>query len=316
MALPGVVEAGVTHSLPIQDDFHLGFRFQGRPPAPPGEDRSTIYYSVSPGYFKAMGIPLLRGRYFTEQDSDAHPVAIINEAMAKTYFPDEDPIGESILVTQGEDTYREIVGIVGDVKQYGLARPATWQTYEPFRRMPFPAATLVVRTQNNPMALSGAIRNEVLAIDREQPVSRIQTLDQVVSGSVQRDRFLMLLLGVFAAVALILAAVGLYGVMNYAVTQRTHEIGIRMALGASGGNVVKLIVGHGMMLTSIGVATGLAGAFAVTRVMATLLYEVSATDSLTFAGIAVLLSCVALVACLAPARRAIKVDPMQALRHE
>ena len=315
-ALPGVVEAGVTHSLPILDDYLLGFRFQGRPPAPPGEDRSTIYYAVSPGYFKAMGIPLLRGRYFTEQDSDAHPVAIINEAMAKTYFPDEDPIGQAILVTQGPDKYREIVGIVGDVKQYGLARPATWQTYEPFRQMPFSAVTLVVRTENNPMALSTAIRSEVLAIDREQPVSRIQTLDQVVSGSVQKDRFLMLLLGVFGAVALILAAVGLYGVMNYSVNQRTHEIGIRMALGASGGNVLKLIVGHGMMLTAIGVASGLAGAFAVTRVMATLLYEISATDPLTFAGIAVLLSFVALVACLAPARRAIKVDPMRALRHE
>ena len=316
-ALPGVIAVGGSQSLPIQDDFLVGFNIQGRPPVPPGEGKSTNYYAVTPDYFKAMGIPLLRGRLFTDRDNNKAPsVAIINETMVNQYFPDEDPIGKSIHVTQGPEKFREIVGIVGDVKQYGLARPSPLQTYEPYLQMPFSNMTLVVRTENSPESFSGAIRSEVLAIDKEQPISRIRTLDQIISGSVQQQRFLMLLLGVFAAVALILAAVGLYGVMNYAVTQRTHEIGIRMALGASGGNVLRLIVGHGMMLALIGVAIGLAGAFAVTRLMATLLFSISTTDPLTFAGISVLLTGVALVACLAPARRAIKVDPMLALRHE
>jgi len=316
-ALPGVVAAGATQSLPIQGDYLLGFNIQGRPPDPPGEDQSTNYYAVTPDYFKAMGIPLLRGRMFTEQDHKNAPrVALINETMAKTYFPDEDPIGRGINVTNGPERFREIVGIVGDVKQYGLAQPTTLQTYEPYLQTPFNGVTLIVRTEGNPAALSGAIRNEVLALDKEQPVSRIRTLDQVIAGSVEQQHFLMLLLGVFAAVALILAAVGLYGVMNYAVSQRRHEIGIRMALGANTGTVLRLIVGHGMMLALIGVAIGLTGAFAVTRVMTTLLFAVSTTDPLTFAGIPILLAGVALAACLAPARRATRVDPMVALRHE
>jgi putative ABC transport system permease protein len=182
--------------------------------------------------------------------------------------------------------------------------------------MPFSGLTLVVRTESHSAALSGPIRSLVLALDKEQPVSRIRTLDQIISGSVQQQRFTMLLLGVFAGVALILAAVGLYGVMSYAVTQRTHEIGIRMALGANAGNVLRLVVGHGMMLALIGVAIGLGGAFAFTQVMSKLLFAVSTTDPVTFASISVLLTGVALVACLVPARRATKVDPMVALRHE
>jgi putative ABC transport system permease protein len=316
-ALPGVIAVGASQSLPIQGDYLLGFNIQGRPPDPPGEDKSTNYYAVTPDYFKAMGIPLLGGRLFTEQDNkNAHRVAIINETMARTYFPDEDPIGKGINVTNGPERFREIVGIVGDVKQYGLAQPTTLQAYEPYLQNPFSGMTLVTRTEGNPAALSGAIRIQVLALDKEQPVSRIRTLDQIISGSVQQQRFTMLLLGVFAGVALILAAVGLYGVMSYAVTQRTHEIGIRMALGANAGNVLGLVVGHGMMLALIGVAIGLAGAFAVTRLMSKLLFAVSTTDPVTFAGISVLLTGVALGACLVPARRAIKVDPMTALRHE
>jgi len=236
--------------------------------------------------------------------------------MARTYFADEDPIGKSIFLSQGEDSFREIVGIVGDVKQYGLGQPSPLQTYEPYLQMPFSGMTVVVRTQGPPESLSDTVRREVLAIDKEQPVSRVRTLEQIISSSVQQQRFLMLLLGIFAGVAMILAAVGLYGVMSYAVTQRTHEIGIRMALGADNGNVLRLIVGHGMMLALIGIAIGLAGSFAVTRVMSTLLFGVSATDAITFGGISVLLAVVALVSCLAPAYRAIRVDPMVALRHE
>ncbi len=315
--LPGVVAVGATQVLPIQGDYLVGFKLQGRPPDPPGQDKSPNYYAVTPAYFKAMGIPLLRGRLFTEQDNrNAAPVAVINETMAKTYFPDEDPIGKGINLSQGPEKFREIIGIVGDVKQYGLSQPTTLQAYDPYLRMPFSGVTLVVRSEGNPAALSGPIRSEVLALDKEQPVSRIRTLDQIVSGSVQQQQFLMLLLGVFAAVALILAAVGLYGVMSYAVTQRTHEIGIRMALGANSGNVLRLVVGHGMTLALIGVAIGLAGAFGLTRLMSKLLFAVSTTDPITFAVISVLLTGVALGACLVPASRATKVDPMVALRHE
>ena len=307
-ALPGVVAVGATQSLPVQGDYLLGFNIQGRPPYAPGEDPSTNYYSVSPDYFKSMGIPLLRGRVFTEQDrTGATRVAIINEEMAKKYFPDEDPIGKRIHVTQGPETFREIVGIVGDVKQYGLARPTTLQTYEPSLQAPFSSMTLVVRADGNLVPLGGAIRSQVLAIDKEQPISRIRPLEQVVSESVAKQRFSMLLLGIFAAVALVLAAVGLYGVMSYSVTQRTHEIGIRTALGAKQTDVLKLVVGHGMMLALTGVGIGLAAAFALTRLMAVLLFGVSATDPLTFVAIPAVLVLVALAACFVPARRATKL---------
>jgi putative ABC transport system permease protein len=316
-ALPGVVAVGASQTLPIQGDYLLGFIIQGRPPYAPGEDPSTNYYSVTPDYFKSMGIPLLKGRVFTEQDrTGATRVAIINEEMAKRYFPDEDPIGKRIHVTQGPETFREIVGIVGDVKQYGLARPTTLQTYEPALQAPFSSMTLVVRANGNLVPLGGAIRSQVLAIDKEQPISRIRPLEQVVAESVSKQRFSMLLLGIFAGVALVLAAVGLYGVMSYSVTQRTHEIGIRTALGAKQTDVLKLVVGQGMMLALTGVGIGLLAAFALTRLMSVLLFGVSATDPLTFVAIPAVLTVVALAACFVPARRATKVDPMIALRYE
>jgi len=315
--LPGVTAAGASQSLPIQGDYLLGFNIQGRPPVPPGEDLSTNYYAVSPDYFNAMGIRLLRGRTFTEHDNkDAPGVAVINEEMARRSFPGEDPIGKGINVTNGPERFRQIIGIVADVKQYGLAQPSTMQTYEPSLQNPFSGMTLVVRTDGDLGTLSGAIRSEVLAIDREQPLSRIRPLEQIVSESMSKERFLMLLLGIFAAVALTLAAVGLYGVISYSVTQRTHEIGIRAALGAQRKDVLKLIVGQGMMLALIGVGIGLVVAFAATRLMATLLFGITATDAFTFVAIPAILTGVALVSCLVPARRATKVDPMIALRYE
>jgi putative ABC transport system permease protein len=315
--MPGVVSVGATQSLPIHDDYVLGFNIQGRPPDPPGEEPNTNYYAVSPGYFKAMGISLLRGRLFTEQDKkDAPRVAVINETMAKKFFPGEDPIGKGINVTNGPERFREIVGIVSDVKQYGLDQPTTAQTYEPFLQEPFSGMTLIVRTEGDPTALNSTIRSQVLSIDKDQPISRIRPLEQIVYESVAKQRFSMLLLGVFAVVALILAAVGLYGVMSYAVTQRTHEIGIRMALGAQQKDVIRLVVGQGMVLALIGVVIGLVASFALTRVMATLLFNVSATDPLTFLAIPALLTVVALAASFVPARRAMRVDPMIALRYE
>jgi putative ABC transport system permease protein len=315
--LPGVQAAGAACVLPLDDDFVLGFDIQGRPPYPAGDEPSTNYYSVTPDYFTAMGIPLLKGRLFNEHDTkDALRVAIISEAMAKKFFPDEDPIGKRIHVTNGPVLYREIVGIVGDVKQYGLDQETPVETYEPFAQQPFGSMSLVVRTTGDPTNLSGAIRSEVLSLDKEQPVSSIKPLAQLVSASIAQQRFAMLLLGVFAAVAMVLASVGIYGVMSYSVTQRTHEIGIRMALGAGQRDVLKLVVGHGMLLTLIGVAMGLGIAFLLTHVMAALLFGVSATDLTTYAVFSVALTAVALVACLVPARRALKVDPMVALRYE
>ncbi|HKP88121.1 MAG TPA: ABC transporter permease [Blastocatellia bacterium] len=316
-ALPGAQAVGASHVLPFSDDYVLGFLIEGRPPYPDGEDPSTNYYAVSADYFRAMGIPLIRGRLFTEHDNKKSPrVAIINETMAKKFFPDEDPIGKRIHVTNGPVVYREIVGIVGDVKHYDLETEAPPQTYEPYLQQPFSFMTLVVRTAGDSRNLSAAIRSEVLNIDKEQPVSSIKALDQLVSDSISEQRFAMLLLGVFAAVAMLLAAVGIYGVMSYAVTQRTHEIGIRMALGAGQRDVLKLIVGHGMLLTLIGVALGLFVSFLGTRVMTAMLFGVSATDLTTFAVFAVSLTAVALLACAVPARRALKVDPMVALRYE
>ena len=315
--LPGVQAAGVTQSLPLAGDYILGFYIQGRPPYKPGEGPSTNYYAVSPDYFKAMGIPLLRGRIFNDRDVEGAPrVAIINETMAKRFFADEDPIGKRIHVTNGPETFREIVGIVGDVRQYGLDRTPPLQTYEPHMQAAFSGMSLVVRTAGDPTNLSAGVRGQVKTIDKDQPVSNIRTMEQIVSSSVADRRFSMLLLGVFAAVALILAAVGIYGVMAYSVSQRTHEIGIRLALGATARDVLRLVVGQGMLLAIVGVIIGLAASFGVTRWISTMLFGVSTTDVAIFSAIPLLLAAVALVACLVPARRATKVDPIVALRCE
>ena len=319
-ALPGVQAAGAGHVIPLSDnDFVLAFEIDGRPPLPPGASQSTNYYSVSAGYFKAMGIPLRRGRLFTERDTKDSPrVALINETMATKMFPYEDPIGKRITFDNRDKNpgWFEIVGIVGDVKQYGLDEATTMQTYEPYTQQTFSYMTLVVRTTGDPANLSTAIRSEILKLDKDQPAGNVKTLSEFFSTSIAQQRFSMVLLGVFAAVALVLAAVGIYGVLSYAVTQRTHEIGIRMALGAGRRDVLRLVVGQGMLLTMIGVAGGVIAALALTRLMASLLFGVTATDAVTFASVASVLVAVALLACYVPARRATKVDPLVALRYE
>jgi putative ABC transport system permease protein len=316
--LPGVQAVGAANVTPLSDnDFVLGFMIEGRPPYPAGSEPSTNYYSVTPGYFKAMGIPLLRGRLFTERDTkEAQRVVVINETMAKRFFPNEDPVGKRVHVTMGQTLYREIVGVVGDVKHYSLDQETTAQTYEPYAQQPFSGMTLITRTAGDPTGLSAAIRGEVLKIDKEQPVSNVRTLKHYLATSIAQQRFSVLLLGIFAAVAMTLACVGIYGVLSYSVTQRRREIGVRMALGAARRDVLRLVVGHAMLLTLTGVAIGLGAAFALTRAMSTLLFGVSATDPTTFALIALLLVAVALLAALVPARRATKVDPMVALRVE
>jgi putative ABC transport system permease protein len=315
--LPGVQAAGASNVVPLGGDYVLGFVIEGRPPLPPGAGQSTNYYAVSADYFKAMGIPLLRGRVFTEQDTrNSTRVAVISESMAKRVFTNEDPIGKRIHVTNGPTVFREIVGIVGDVKHYGLDQDTTLQTYEPYTQQPFSFMTLVVRAAGDPTNLTSAIRNQVLSIDKEQPVSGVRTLEQRVSTSIAQQRFSMLLLGVFAAVAMVLAAVGIYGVLSYAAAQRTHEIGIRMALGARAGNVLKMVIGQGMKLALAGVALGSGAALALTQLMKRLLFGVTAADPMTYVVIALSLTLVALFACWIPARRAAKVDPMVALRVE
>jgi len=281
-----------------------------------GNNPDADYRVISSDYFRAMGIPLRKGRAFTEDDTaEAPPVGIINESMAHRYWPDEDPIGKRLKI-DSEDPWMEIVGVVGDVKHLGLDSKSRSELYVPYFRDPWPFMTIVVRSGPGSAGLAAAMRNEVWAVDKDLPVPDIRPMEQLLAASVARRRFNMLLLGIFGAIALVLAAVGIYGVMSYSVTQRTREIGIRMALGATRYDVLKLVVGQGMTLALIGVSLGLAAAFALTRVLSSLLFAVGTTDPTTFVVISALLSVVALAACLLPARRAMTIDPMAALRYE
>jgi putative ABC transport system permease protein len=322
-ALPGVKATSVASNVPFSNyhwgNWDRGFRIEGRTSNSSGNDGGGAYYSVSPNYFKAMGIPLLRGRLFTEFDTESAPrVAIINSTMATRFFPGEDPIGKRIQLTDrvrnGSQVYREIIGIVADVKSDALDQQAHPQIYEAYTQEPFPSMTLVVRVAGDPIGLGESIRREVFQLDKEQPVFGIQTLERLISTSTSQQRFSMMLLGVFAAAAIALASIGLYGVMSYAVAQRKHEVGIRMALGAQPRDVLGLILFQGLRLTLGGIAIGLIAAWAATRLLINLLYGVSATDPLTFIGVSLLLIGVSLLACYLPARRATKVDPLVALR--
>ncbi|HVG21090.1 MAG TPA: ABC transporter permease [Blastocatellia bacterium] len=320
-ALPGVGAASAISNLPLSGSVSSGsFQIEGRPPLAPGEasphsDRRII----TEDYFQTMGVPLMRGRYFTDQDSaDSKPVAIIDETMARLYWPDEDPIGKRLSWSSnnGNPVWAEIVGLVGAVRHIGLDAVVRGQLYIPHNQRPASAMYLVIRTSANPTGMVGAAKSAIQIVDKDQPVYNVKTMEEYLSGSVAKSRFTMLLFGVFGGVALVLAAVGLYGVMSYSVTQRTHEIGIRMALGAKQTDVVRLVVGQGMLLAVAGVGIGLGAAFALTRLMSSLLFGVSATDSTTFIAISLILTGVALAASFVPARRASKVDPMVALRYE
>jgi putative ABC transport system permease protein len=315
--LPGVQAAGITHSMPLVGDYVLGFNIEGRPAIDPADLPNTNYYAVTPGYFRAMGIRLIRGRIFTPQDDAKAPhVAIINETMARQFFPNEDPIGKRINITNGPDYWREIVGIVGDIKQYGVDKATSAQSYEPFAQVPFTSLNVVIRTKGSPAALLGALRPAVYAVDKDQPVGVIRPLEEIMAESIARQRFAMLLLTVFSVVALVIAAVGIYGVMAYNVVQRTGEFGIRMALGAQQRDVLRLVLTQGGKLIGIGLAVGLLATLAASYAMRSILFNTSAYDPLTLASITVLLAAVALVACFFPANRATKVNPIDALRTE
>jgi putative ABC transport system permease protein len=316
-SLPGVESVATTWMLPLSgQDAGRGFDLEGYTPAP-NERTNASFSAVSPRYFHTMEIPVTAGREFTEQDNATGAGAIIiNETFARRYFPNGDAVGKRMKLRGDDNPWLTIVGVVRDVKHSELTAQPRMEMYLSALQSPFNFMNIVVRTSTDPASLTTAVRKEVWAVDKDQPVSDVQTMLQLVSNSVAPARFNTLLLGIFASVALMLAAIGLYGVMSYSVTQRTHEIGVRMALGAQRRDVLRLVVGQGMILALIGVALGLAAAYAVSRVMSSLLFGVSATDPLTFIGLAVLLAAIALLACLIPARRATRVDPMIALRYE
>jgi putative ABC transport system permease protein len=324
-ALPGVEATGVVTSLPLsgwRNDWSISLEgIRGMEGLPTDTLPQANYFAVNSDYFRAMGIPLLGGRTFSDEDNDGPPVVVINQTLARRFWPNENPIGKR-LKTGGQQSpypWRTIVGVVGDVRQTGLetdVMPEIFVPYRDVRKALMNAMFLVVRAGARPTSLVAAVRAAVAELDPDQAVSSIRTLEERVALSVAERRFNMLLLGVFAALALVLAGVGIYSVMAYSVTERTHEIGVRMALGAQASDVLKLVVRQGMVLALIGVTIGLGAALALTRLMSSLLFEVSATDPATFVLMALLLAVVALLACWVPARRATRVDPMVALRYE
>ena len=296
--------------------MNFAFDIEGRP-FPEGKSPGADCRFITPDYLKALGIPLVKGRSFSESDGPQSPhVLLINETMARRYFPNEDPIGKRL--TLGINNFSgQIVGVVGDVKHVSLDAETNEEVYAAYSQAPYwTDMTLVMRTSGDPMSLAGAVRNEVASADKQVPIARVRTMETIASESLGQPRFRTLLMGLFGITALLLASVGIYGVMSYAVTQRTHEIGIRMALGAQVRDVRRLVIRNGMTLALAGVAIGLLGAFALTRLMTSLLFGVAATDAVTFGMVSGGLVLVALLACYIPARRATKVDPLVALRYE
>ena len=322
-ALPGVESASIAQSAPLSFFYSPALAaptiVEGHEP-PAGQNPPIIgNNTIGPNYFQTVGIPILRGRDFTEEVKQGAPkVVIINETMAHRFFANEEPLGRRLRVRPrgGQPVSYEIIGVVRDSKYLSLGEDPAPFLFFPYLQNPFPVMTLLVRANGNPKNLTGAVRHEVQALDANLPPFNVVTLTENIDISLFPARFGALLLGGFGLLALVLATVGIYGVMSYSVGQRTHEIGIRMALGAQVNSVLKLVVGQGMLLAVIGVAVGLAAAFVLSRVVKSLLYGVSATDLVTFAGIALLLIVVALLACYIPARRAAKIDPMVALRYE
>ncbi len=324
--LPGVESAAFSNGIPLGQTADTSFAIVGRPKPEPGKQPQTMLYIPSPDYLQAMGIRLIKGRFFTMQDTQHSPrVAVIDETFARQQFPNEEPIGHYLAGDGKDNPDAEIVGVVAHVKHFGLDADERVQPqlYLPFNQAPddllpilSPRMTLVIRTKTDPLSLIAAVRHQVQTLDPNQPVFNVSTMEQTLDQSLGTQRLSMSLLMVLASLALILAAVGIYGVMSYTVTQRTHEIGIRMAIGAQRRDVFRMVIGRGMVLVLFGVALGLIGAFSLTRLMRTMLFGVAPTDPVTFVTIAILLTGVALVACYVPGRRATKVDPLVALRYE
>ncbi len=311
--LPGVEAVGFVSELPLSGQLNdMPYTVEGRPPVSIDQAFDSDFRRVNTNYFKALRIPFLRGRNFTEQEvRQGAQVVIISELLARQVFPNEEPLGKRLIMAFGS-TF-EIIGIVGDIRDRALESNPAAAMYMPV----YPSSTnVIIRSKGDPASLAAAVRKEVWQIDPNQPVANVRTMEQWLERAVAGPRYRTTLLGLFALVALALASTGIYGVMSYSVSQRTHEIGVRMALGARRLDVLRLVVRQGMTLVIVGVALGLAGAFALTRLMATLLFGVTAKDPCTFVAVAALLTLVAFVACYLPARRATKVDPLVALRYE
>jgi putative ABC transport system permease protein len=313
--LPGVTSAAMVQSMPMRGDYLLSFEIQGRPPSKPGESPSANHRSISPDYFRTLGVPLIRGRTFTDRDAEKAPmVAIVDDAFVRRYFPDEDPIGRGLDIGNGTDGYYQIVGVVGDVHYDSLDSKATPTMYVPFRQDVFSSMWVIARTGGDPAQLSSAVRQTVREIDRGLPVFSMTPLGDVVTSSLAQQRFSMLLLALFAGIAVFLAAVGLYGVVAYTVNLRTQEIGVRVAMGARSGQVLALIVGGGMKLAVVGVVIGLAGALTVAKIAKIALFGLTSLDPISYLITSTVLLAVAALACYIPARRATRVDPIVALR--
>jgi len=319
-ALPGVEAAAATSNLPLTGGrWGRSLTVEGYPILSVGQAPMIQHTVVMPGYFTTLGIPLLSGRDFSETDGPNTPkVTIIDERLAREYWPNASPLGKRIRFGPPEDNepWHTVVGVAGAVRHARLDVDTDKIVYLPHLQIPVNGLALVVRATANPESLAGAVRSKVREMDADLPVTKVMTMEDVVAQSIWQPRLYSILFGVFAIVALLLATVGIYGVMSYTVSTRTREFGLRMALGAQSGDLIRLILGQGMRLAFLGVAAGLVGAFALTRLLKNLLFEVTATDPLTFALITALLTLVALAACWLPARRATKVDPLVALRYE
>jgi putative ABC transport system permease protein len=325
-ALPGVREAALTSVLPLEGwSYGMPFQIAGQPLVDVSHRPACFFKIVSSEYFSTLGIKLRRGRALNERDrKSAATVTVVNETFAKKYFKQQDPIGQRILIQEivpgktklGPEIPWQVVGVIADEKIGGLNDNDSAGVYVSNEQSPLYGMTLIVRTAMDPLLLDRALRETVHGIDKDQPLTDVRTLEQVKTESVASDRLQTRLLAIFAGAAMLLAAIGIYGVISYAVTQRTHEIGIRAALGASTGNLVRLVLTNGMALAAAGLALGFAGSIGVTQLMSTMLFGVSARDPLTLGATAAILGSVALLACLIPARRAARVDPVVALRYE
>jgi putative ABC transport system permease protein len=317
---PGVESASAATALPLgAGGFYLGrvFLIEGHPEPPAAPDHPAQWNVITPTYFETLRIPVIKGRVFTERDTaTSTPVIVINETLARTMFPGEDPIGKRIRSWRDENKLREIVGIVKDVRYFGRDDELRGLVFVPHRQDSWRALVLAIRTTGDPSSMAEPARDQIWAIDKDMAIADVLTMEKALDDSVAPARFQMMLLGLFGLLALTLAAVGIYGMLSYSVAQRSHEIGVRMALGARSGDVLKMVVRQGMTLTFIGVGIGLIGSFAVTRLMSSLLYEISALDPWTFSIISLMLVAVAFFASYIPARRATRVDPMVALRYE
>ncbi len=316
-ALPGVEAAGVINMLPLQLSGSNGeIEVEGREPLPSGRVPLTEYRTASAGYFKALGIPLQAGRLFDAADESAGGRSIIvSRELVRTFFPDGDALGKRIRAGGG-DYWWTVVGVVGDVKQSSLTRPSRPELLFPYTAYRADGMTLVVRAPSDPASMAAAVREQVQAIDPNQPVYAVRTMEEVIDLSVSNRKLNMVLLSIFAGLATLLSVVGIYSVMSYLVTQHTREIGIRVALGAQPGSILRLVLGQGLSLTLVGVAVGALAAFGLSRLMSSLLYEVEGSDVTTYVSVSLLLTFVALLACYIPAHRATKVDPLVALRYE